>query len=99
MGEPFKNLFNERIINGMATHLSKAWPDFDSAAFAAMATKNIDDLELKERSVQITEALTAFLPDDFESAASIMLASLAPDDGGDIGGTDVNGPNIEGRGY
>ena len=98
MGEPFKNLFNERIINGMATHLSKAWPEFDSAAFSAMATKNIDDLELKERSVQITEALTAFLPDDFESAASIMLASLAPDDGGDIGSTDVNGRNIEGRG-
>jgi 3-methyladenine DNA glycosylase AlkC len=27
-----------------------------------------------------------------------MLASLAPDDGGDIGSTDVNGRNIEGRG-
>ena len=95
MGEPFKNLFNERIINGMGAHLSKAWPEFDSAAFAAMAAKNLDELELKARSVRITEALTAFLPDDFQSAASIMLASLAPDDGGDIGSTDVNGPIIE----
>lgn len=104
MGEPFKNLLNEPVIDGMAAQIAKAWPEFDAAAFAAMAAKNLDDLELKQRSLRITEALTAFLPDDFESAAPIMLASLAPDDGGDgddgsdIGGTDVNGPIIEARG-
>ena len=74
MPEPFKNLLNEKIIVGMGGHLARAWPKFDSAAFAAMATNNLDDLELKERSVQITEALTAFLPDDFERAAFIILA-------------------------
>lgn len=96
MPEPFKNLLNEKIIIGMGGHLAKAWPEFDSAAFAARATKNLDDLELKERSAQITEALSAFLPDDFERAALIMLASLAPDDGGDIGSAEVNCRGIEG---
>ncbi len=96
MGEPFKNLLNERIINGMGEHFTKAWPEFDSAAFSAMATKNLDDLELKQRSVQITEALTAFLPDNFESAAPILLASLASEGGGDTGGAEVNCRGIEG---
>ena len=78
MPEPFKNLFNKRIIIGMGEHFTKAWPEFNDANFTAMATKNLDSLELKERSAQITEALTAFLPDNFEQAASIMLASLTP---------------------
>jgi 3-methyladenine DNA glycosylase AlkC len=96
MAEPFKNLFNEKIIIAMGGHLAKAWPEFDRAAFAAMAAKNFADLELKERSDQITEALAAYLPDDFEKAASIMLASLAPDDGGDVASAEVNGRGIEG---
>jgi 3-methyladenine DNA glycosylase AlkC len=80
----------------MGAHLAKAWPEFNRAAFAAMAIKNLDNLELKERSDQITEALAAFLPDDFERAASIMLASLAPDDGGDVASAEVNSRGIEG---
>lgn len=96
MAEPFKNLLNEKIIIAMGGHLAKAWPEFDRGAFAAMATENLDDLELKERSTQITEALTAFLPDDFARAADIMLASLAPDNGGDIASADVNDRGIGG---
>ncbi|MHA1153902.1 MAG: DNA alkylation repair protein [Alphaproteobacteria bacterium] len=96
MGEPFKNLFNEKTIIAMGEHLAKAWPEFDRGAFAAMAAKNLDDLELKQRSAHIAEALTAFLPDDFERAAPIMLASLAPDDGRDIASADGNGRGIEG---
>ena len=96
MAEPFKNLFNEKIIVAMGAHLAKAWPEFDRAAFAEMAIENLDDLELKERSDQITAALTACLPDDFETAAPIMLASLAPEDGGDVASAEVNSRGIEG---
>ncbi len=91
-----KNLLNERVITAMSAHFTKAWPEFDSAAFSAMATENLDYLELKQRSVRITEALTAFLPKDFERAAPILLASLAPDDGGDVGSGEVNCRGIEG---
>jgi 3-methyladenine DNA glycosylase AlkC len=96
MGEPFKNLLNENIIAAMGGHFAKAWPEFDCGAFVATATENLDKLELKQRSVQITEALAAFLPDDFERAAEIMLASLAPDDGGDTVDANVNGRGIGG---
>ena len=68
----------------MGEHFSRAWPEFDRFAFVKMASQNLDQLELKERSVQITDAMTAFLPGNFEKAAEIMLLSLSPDDGADI---------------
>ncbi len=84
MPEPFKNLFNKQLITGMGGHFAKAWVDFDQAGFTSMALKNLDNLELKERSVQITEAMRVFLPHDYPRAASIMLASLAPEEGYEI---------------
>jgi len=95
MPEPFKNLFNKKVIRGIGEHFAKAWPDFDRAAFIAAAAKNIDALELKERSAQITAAMFAFLPDDFEKSAAIMLTSLAPEDGCDVN-TDVDKRGIVG---
>jgi 3-methyladenine DNA glycosylase AlkC len=78
MPEPFKNRFNRTVIRNMADHFSSVAPEFDHAGFVEEASKNLDSLELKERSLQITGALAAFLPADFEQAANIMLASLAP---------------------
>ena len=77
MPEPFKNLFNKTNIRGMGQHYAKAWPEFELEAFVAAATKDMESLELKERSAQITEAMATYLPADFEKAAAIMLASLA----------------------
>ncbi len=73
MPEPFKNLFNRTIIGVMGEHFSRAWPEFDRLAFVKMASKNLDKLELKERSVQITDAMTAFLPGNFEKAPTACL--------------------------
>ncbi|MBV1871467.1 MAG: DNA alkylation repair protein [Gammaproteobacteria bacterium] len=84
MAEPFKNMLNEKVIIGMAGFLVNAWVEFDRFGFVSMATNNLDDLELKERSMQITEALVVFLPDDFDHAARIMLESLAPEVVGEI---------------
>jgi len=81
MPEPFKNLLSKSVISGMGDHLAKAWPAFDRSGFVKMAAKNLDTLELKQRSTQITETLGVFLPDDYERAVAIMLASLAPEQG------------------
>lgn len=81
MPEPFKNLFNETVITGMAQHFVQVWPEFDRDGFINAAMKNFEDLELKQRSSQITDALVAFLPEDFDHAGKIMLASLAPASG------------------
>jgi 3-methyladenine DNA glycosylase AlkC len=79
MPEPFKNLFNKKVITAMGEEFSKAWPDFDGDGFISSASRNLGKLELKARSAQITAALVDYLPEDFDKAADIMLASLAPD--------------------
>jgi 3-methyladenine DNA glycosylase AlkC len=76
MPEPFKNLFNLEIIHGMAMHFQHHWPQFDAAGFMNAAGDNLDALELKARSSQITDAMIKYLPTDFEKAGEIMLASL-----------------------
>ncbi len=95
MPEPFKNQFNKKMIANMGGHFAKACPEFDNAAFVAEAVNNLDNLELKERSAQITAVMADFLPDDFARAAEIMLTSLAPEENG-TGGVDMNARGIAG---
>lgn len=91
MPEPFKNFFNKSIIKSMGDHFSRASSEFDRAGFIKAAAKNLEALELKERSAQITEALKTFMPNDFEKAGAIMLASLAPeDDAVNFNGSEAN---------
>ena len=60
----------------MAKHFENQWPDFDSKGFSDAASKNLDFLELKERSDQIMNAMIMYLPSDFMKAGEIILASL-----------------------
>ncbi|MDH5611114.1 MAG: DNA alkylation repair protein [Gammaproteobacteria bacterium] len=76
MAEPFKNLLNKKVIEGIAGHFKKQWVDFDVNGFVTMATKNLDTLELKARTDRIAETMAEYLPADFEQAGNIMLASL-----------------------
>ena len=96
MPEPFKNLFNKTIVISMSEHFAKAWPAFDRAGFVAAATDNLDALELKQRSDQIMAAMTTYLPEEFERAGEIMLASLTPEDGSDLSGATVSRNGIAG---
>ena len=61
MPEPFKNSFNIQIILGMAKHFQSQWSEFDSKEFSDAASKNLDTLELKERSDQIMHAMIKYL--------------------------------------
>ena len=60
----------------MAKHLSAHWSDFDKKGFIKAASHNLDALELKQRSNQIADALSIYLPSDFEQASDLMLTSL-----------------------
>ncbi|MFT6404215.1 MAG: 3-methyladenine DNA glycosylase AlkC [Marinomonas primoryensis] len=94
MPEPFKNLFNQHVINNMAEHFQRHWKEFDKAGFIATACDQLETLELKARSQQITEAMSQYLPSDFEKAGSILLASLAPEI--DDSSSKINGSGISG---
>ena len=96
MAEPFKNLFNKEVIKGMAAHFEKQWAEFDARAFISAATKNLDALELKERSEQITHAMMNHLPADYEKAGEIMLASLGAELEDDLSAGAIDSQGIAG---
>ncbi|MCF6262484.1 MAG: DNA alkylation repair protein [Xanthomonadales bacterium] len=96
MPEPFKNFFNLSLISGMAKHFQNQWSEFDHKGFTDTASNNLDALELKQRSKQITNAMIRYLPDDFTKAGKIILASLSPALKGDIFGVCVDHKGIAG---
>jgi len=94
--EAFKNWFSRDLIAGMGDHFVRVWPAFDRAGFVSAASSGLEKLELKERSTQITAAMVTFLPRDFKESAAIILASLGPVAGVNIGNTEVNPDGLDG---
>ncbi len=76
MPEPFKNFFNIKVIKLMGTHLQRADSQFDQDRFVKLASRNLNSLELKQRSNQIRSALEATLPANYRQACKQMLATL-----------------------
>jgi len=78
MSEPFKNNFNAPVIRAMAKHLARAMPEFDEQGFIDFAIHGLEQRELKQRADRITDALERHLPQDFPTAAKILVESLEP---------------------
>lgn len=78
MAEALKNLINTPTVVSTGHHLQRVWPDFDRPGFERRAIHGLEALELKARAMQITDALQATLPADFDAAARVLEASLAP---------------------
>ena len=84
MAEPFKNLINAEVVRLMRRHLQRAWAGFDGARFEALGGHGLESLELKARARHLCVALEATLPADFEAAAAVIEASLAPAPGDEV---------------
>jgi 3-methyladenine DNA glycosylase AlkC len=84
MPEPFKNLFNRPLIESLGEHLHARYRDFDQQGFVHAASRQLEALEIKQRSMQITDALEHYLPEDFSAAREILLAALHPEDEVDL---------------
>lgn len=63
----------------MVPHLARGYAGFDAQGFIDFATNDLDNLELKERSSQITDALRKFLPEEFRAATKILIKAMAPE--------------------
>ncbi|MGE4062338.1 MAG: DNA alkylation repair protein [Rhodospirillaceae bacterium] len=74
----FKDFFDRALVEDMAHHLHRVWPQFDKKSFVAAAVKNFASLALKQRADQIAAALAAFLPGDVPRALKVLTASLRP---------------------
>jgi len=96
MPEPFKNLFNPKMIKLMAVHFKRAWGKFDDQTFIKEASHNLGSHELKERSRQITRAMASHLPASFSKAAPILVKSLHIEDDVDLSGASMDDNGIRG---
>ena len=77
MPEPFKTLFNPGLVQDMARHLSRAGA-INAGAFLDAALPGLNDLEMMDRSRQISHALDHALPSDFDAALALLTGALHP---------------------
>jgi 3-methyladenine DNA glycosylase AlkC len=88
---PLKDSFGPDVAVRIAGMLADVHPTFPTDAFLRDALDGYDDLELTPRARQIATAMGAHLPQDFEEAAAIVVASLGPP----IDGDELTGVGME----
>ena len=78
MAEPLKNYYGPDVPARIARMISEVDSAFDEDAFLADALDGYLALELTPRARQIADALGRHLPQDYERAIDILIASLGP---------------------
>jgi 3-methyladenine DNA glycosylase AlkC len=76
--EPFKTLINKGTVDAISAELQRVWPAFERKRFQKLAQTGLDALEFKARARHVSAALEATLPEDFDHAATLLEATLAP---------------------
>ncbi|MDH5258344.1 MAG: DNA alkylation repair protein [Gammaproteobacteria bacterium] len=77
-GIPLKNVLGIEAIHCLAKNISTVYPAFRNKEFQKEALKELDSLEFMDRGIHIAKALRNHLPDNYEKAIEIILASLTP---------------------
>lgn len=75
-GTPLKQLIDTKLVNLIADSFVAVYPSFRVNNFCKDATQGLEALELKDRARHIAHALNKQLPDDFDAAVDIVIASL-----------------------
>ncbi|MGH3338586.1 MAG: hypothetical protein ACRDPL_07130, partial [Propionibacteriaceae bacterium] len=78
MAEPLKNYYGPDVPARIARMIKDVDSAFDEDAFLADALDGYQALELTPRARQIAQALGRHLPQDYEQAIEILIASLGP---------------------
>ena len=76
MAEPLKNQYGPEVPQRLARELWAVAPAFDSGAFLADALHGHDELDLMARGRHLAQALRRHLPEDYEAALDVLLASV-----------------------
>ena len=77
-GIPLKHLLGSEAIDCLAHNILLAHPPFDEALFRRVALEGLEPLGILERGQHLARALRQCLPDKYETAIEILLASLTP---------------------
>ena len=78
MAEPLKNYYGPDVPARIARMIKEVDSTFNAEAFLADALDGYQALELTPRAWQIADALGRQLPQDYERATEILIASLGP---------------------
>ena len=78
MAEPLKNAFGPAVPKRLAETIVPVFPGFPTRAFLKEVLDGYEPLALLDRGRHIAGALARHLPQDFEAAADILVASLGP---------------------
>jgi 3-methyladenine DNA glycosylase AlkC len=78
MAEPLKNYFGPEVPARIAGMIEKVDDAFPAEDFLAEALDGYEDLELTPRAWHIARTLRRHLPQDYEQAIEILVASLGP---------------------
>lgn len=73
---PFKDVFNRRVLEGLGRRIKREHPVFDDTLFVQLSMHGLQELGLFERSDHICECLKQTLPDEFPEAVRILVAAL-----------------------
>ncbi len=79
MATALKDSFDRPMIQSIAKELAAAYPALDQRAFVRESVKGLSELSLTERGHRVAQVMRARLPNDFERAAEIIVASLGPE--------------------
>jgi 3-methyladenine DNA glycosylase AlkC len=90
MAEPLKNSYGPDVPRRIGAMIAAVDPAFPVEAFVADALDGYESLELTPRARHIAHALGRHLPEDYERAIEILVASLGPKlDSPELTGMDV----------
>lgn len=78
MGEPLKSYYGPDVPARIARMIEEVHPAFQAGAFLDDALDGYEALELTPRAWHIARALGRHLPQDYERAIEILIASLGP---------------------
>jgi 3-methyladenine DNA glycosylase AlkC len=77
-GSTLKSLLDREAVDCLAHNVTLAHPRFDAAAFRRTALAGLTPLSILQRGHHLAHALRAHLPERYETAVEILLASLTP---------------------
>src|SRR5918999_792307 len=90
MAEPLKNSYGPEVPRRIGAMIAAVDTAFPVDAFLADALEGYEELELTPRARHIADALGRHLPQDYERAVEILVASLGPKlDSPELTGMDV----------
>lgn len=77
-GVPLKHLLGPEAVECLAHNVSTVFPEFDVEAFRNAALDGLEPLGILDRGQKLARVLWQYLPQNFSSAADILLNSLTP---------------------